>query len=311
VAPTKLVPARLRWHDDQPFSDTYGDIYHAPDGADEVARVLLRPGAIPERLARASRFRIGELGFGTGLNFIVAAEASLAAGTPLHFVSFEVAPIAPADFDRMADRRARRHPLYAELARNYPPLIRGWHQRRLAGGKVCLTLFWGDAAEGIGELEALQRNPLDAWFLDGFAPDRNPELWSDPLFEAIARLSDSGTTVATFTSAGRVRRGLQRVGFAMRRVDQRPHKSESLAGTFAQQHAGASTGSCAGQGLERVSAPRHAVVIGAGLAGASAARHLAEAGVRVTVHDPRPPARDPAPASAGEDGGQNRDQVRG
>jgi tRNA 5-methylaminomethyl-2-thiouridine biosynthesis bifunctional protein len=276
----RIAPARLRWHDDQPFSDTYGDIYHAPDGAAEVARVFLAPSRFAERLSGAARFRIGELGFGSGLNFVVAAQACLAAGSALHFVSFEAAPFAPTDFAQVAARRSVALPLYAELARAYPPLVRGWHQRHLADGRIRLTVYWGDANDGIAELAAAQRLPVDAWFLDGFAPDRNPELWNDTLFARIAGLCAAGTTIATFTAAGRVRRSLQQAGFAMRRVDQRPHKRESLAGTFV------SPGGPAAAGFQP---PREAIVIGAGLAGASAARHLAEAGVRVTVHDPQPP----------------------
>jgi len=273
----RIAPARLRWHDDQPFSETFGDIYHAPDGAAEVARVFLVPSAFGERAARQPRLRAGELGFGSALNFVVAAEACLAAGAALQFVSFEAAPIAPDDFTRLAARRSRSHPLYAELAAVYPPLVRGWHQRHLAGGRIRLTVYWGDATTGIADLAATQRRPLDAWFLDGFAPDRNPELWTDTLFEGLAGLSAPGTTVATFTAAGRVRRSLEAAGFAMRRVDQRPHKRESLAGTFAgAAHAG-------------FSPPTEATVLGAGLAGASVARHLAEAGVRVRVFEPHPP----------------------
>jgi tRNA 5-methylaminomethyl-2-thiouridine biosynthesis bifunctional protein len=278
----RIAPARLRWHDDQPFSEAFGDIYHAPDGAAEVERVFLAPSGLPERFGAARRARIGELGFGSGLNFVVAAEACLAAGGALHFVSFEAAPIAPRDFARLAARRAARQPLYAELARCYPPLIRGWHQRHLAGGRIRLTAYWGDANDGIADLAAARRLPMDAWFLDGFAPDRNPALWNDALFQQIAALSTAGTTVATFTAAGRVRRSLQQAGFAMRRVDQRPHKRESLAGTFA------------GPARAPFVAPRAATVLGAGLAGASAARHLAEAGVRVTVYDPRPPGNPPS-----------------
>ncbi|MBX3705428.1 MAG: tRNA (5-methylaminomethyl-2-thiouridine)(34)-methyltransferase MnmD [Pseudomonadales bacterium] len=284
-----LATARLAWRDDQPYSLDFGDIYHAPDGAAEVARVFLTPSDFAARAQRLPTFRVGELGFGSGLNFVVAAAACLAAGARLHFWSFEHAPIAPDDFRRLATRRAKSHPLYAELARVYPPPLAGWHQRHLAGGRVRLSVFWGDAAAGLVELAALQRAPLDAWFLDGFAPDRNPALWSSACFEPIAALSAPGTTVATFTAAGRVRRALADVGFQMRRVDQRPHKRESLTGVFAAE------------GCPASSPPRRATVFGAGLAGASVARQLAEAGIAVTVHDPHPPgSARPAPMGPNE-----------
>src|SRR5262249_20047672 len=129
-------------------------------------------------------------------------------------------------------RRRSDLPIYAELARAYPPLLGGWHRRHLAGGRVTLSLFFGDAAAGLSDIVDRQRRPVDAWLLDGFAPDRNPELWSDAVWRAIADLSGDGTTLATFSAVGAVRRGLEGVGFAMRKIDQRPFKRHTLAGVF-------------------------------------------------------------------------------
>jgi len=279
----RVAPAALDWRGDQPFSTTFGDIYHAPDAHAEVERVFLAPSGIPRGKPTAHGFRIGELGFGTGLNFVVAAAALRRAGEQLTFTSFEAAPIAPETFRALARRRAACHPeladLYRELAEVYPPLLSGWHQRRLANGRVHLHIFYGDAGAGLSSLitrsQSVRVAPMHAWFLDGFAPDRNPELWAPEVIAAIARLSSRGTTVATFTAAGRVRRALAAEGFAMRRVDQRPHKRESLAGEFV--------------GADRaVSAvPGRVRILGAGLAGASLARQLAERGVAVTLYDKR------------------------
>lgn len=272
-----LAPARIRYRDDQPYSLDFQDIYHAGDGAAEVDRVFLAPCRLDElarqraRTSPSSTVRIGELGFGSGLNFVLAAERCLAAGSRLHFVSCEAHPVDAGDFAAIAAHRARSHGLYAELARVYPPRIRGWHQRRLAGGRICLNLWLGDAGEALADMSGRQRQPLDAWFLDGFAPDRNPSLWEPALFRRIAELSGPGTRVATFTAAGRVRRGLEAAGFSMSRVDQRPHKRETLAGTFASV------------GLAAFEPPARITVVGGGLAGASAARHLAEAGCTVRL----------------------------
>ncbi|MGA1370442.1 MAG: tRNA (5-methylaminomethyl-2-thiouridine)(34)-methyltransferase MnmD [Pseudomonadales bacterium] len=279
----RVAPAALDWRGDQPFSTTFGDIYHAPDARAEVERVFLVPSGIPRGKPTAHGFRIGELGFGTGLNFVVAAAALRRAGEQLSFTSFEAAPIAAEAFRALARRRAAHHPeladLYRELAEVYPPLLSGWHQRRLANGRVHLHLFYGDAGAGLSSLVERSQPacvaPMHAWFLDGFAPDRNPELWSPEVINAIARLSSRGTTVATFTAAGRVRRALAAEGFSMRRVDQRPHKRESLAGEFV--------------GADRAvsSVPGRVRILGAGLAGASVARQLAERGVAVTLYDQR------------------------
>lgn len=285
-----IAPARLRYAGDQPYSLDYGDIYHAPDGHAEVERVFVGPCGLVELARRRARrpgparwVRVAELGFGSGLNFVVAAEACLAAGANLHFVSFEAHPIDASDLAAIAAARAGRHPLYRELNALYPPRLGGWHQRLLAGGRIRLNLWLGDAAAGLADMAERQRQPLDAWFLDGFAPDRNPALWQPALFRSVAALSGPDTRVATFTAAGRVRRGLEAAGFRMRRVDQRPHKRESLAGTFA------------GRGLSGWTPPSEVQVLGAGLAGASAAWHLSRAGIAVRVHDaPDPQSLPPA-----------------
>lgn len=287
-----IAPARLGFQGDQPVSLDYGDIYHAADGSAEVRRVFLEPCDFDQLAAARARrsgparwLRVGELGFGSGLNFAVAAEACLAAGANLHFVSFEAHPVDGADFTALAGRRARQHPIYRELAAAYPPRLGGWHQRLLAGGRVRLNLWLGDAAAGLADLAGRQRQPLDAWFLDGFAPDRNPALWQPERFAELAALSGHGTRVATFTAAGRVRRGLEAAGFNMRRVDQRPHKRESLAGEFR------------GRGLTPEAPPRQVNVIGGGLAGASAAWHLTGAGFQVRLLDGADPEAPVAPAS--------------
>ncbi|MEQ8859251.1 MAG: tRNA (5-methylaminomethyl-2-thiouridine)(34)-methyltransferase MnmD [Pseudomonadales bacterium] len=279
-----MPAARIRYDDDQPYSLDYGDIYHAADGAAEVQRVFVEPCALPtlaavraRRPGAAATVRIGELGFGSGLNFVIAAQTCLAAGAHLHFVSVEARPLDAADFRAIAAHRSGDHPLYRELADRYPPRLHGWHQRLLAGGRVRLNVWLGDARDALADLHGRQRQPFDAWFLDGFAPDRNPDMWNDELFSALAALSARGTRVATFTAAGRVRRGLESVGFAMARVDQRPHKRESLAGTFVAAAPSRSTAPAP---------PARVRVAGGGLAGASAAWHLAQAGCAVVVYEP-------------------------
>lgn len=268
-----INPARLSWRDGQPYAEDYQDIYHAPDGPAEVRRVFLEPTGFDDLLGADRTLLVGELGFGTGLNFAVIAAACVARGQRLHFVSVDRAPLSSDDFRHIARLRQSDFPVYQELEHVYPPLLPGWHQRSLAGGQITLSLFWGEAADGIAQLVAEQRRPFALWLLDGFAPDRNADMWDQELLSNLATVSRTGAGVATFTSAGRVRRALQAAGFTMRRVDQRPHKRESLAGTLT-----AST-------LPPFNPPSEVQIIGAGIAGASAARHLAEAGVSVKVFD--------------------------
>jgi tRNA 5-methylaminomethyl-2-thiouridine biosynthesis bifunctional protein len=288
-----LAAARIRYQGDQPYSVDFADIYHAPDGAAEVQRVFLGPCGIDALAAARARragprqtVRIGELGFGSGFNFVLAAERCLAAGARLHFVSVEAAPIDATDFTAIAAARAHIHPLYRQLAERYPPRIRGWHRRWLADGRICLSLWWGEAQPGLDDLAGRQQQPMDAWFLDGFAPDRNPAMWEPALLRCLTTLSRPGTRVATFTAAGFVRRALQDAGFAMRRIDQRPHKRETLAGELAGGH-----------GIAGFEPPASVNIAGGGLAGASAAWHLARAGHDVRVWEPGATADGPEPGS--------------
>ncbi|HTK98359.1 MAG TPA: tRNA (5-methylaminomethyl-2-thiouridine)(34)-methyltransferase MnmD [Pseudomonadales bacterium] len=281
----RIIPARLSWQGDQPFSRQFGDIYHAPDGIAEVERVFVEPQHLDERFERDARaFTVGEVGFGTALNFAVVAHRFLErapAPARLHFVTVEKHPVAPHEFAALAQRRARRLPIYAELARVYPPLLAGWHRRHLAGGRIMLSVFFGDGIAGFDDIVDRQRLPVDAWLLDGFAPDRNPQLWSVALWRTLARLSAEGSTLATFSAVGAVRRALADAGFSMRKVDQRPHKRHTLAGVFARARG------------EAYASPRSVGVVGAGLAGVATARQLAERGVVVTLLDaaPSPPNR--------------------
>ncbi|MDD9962801.1 MAG: tRNA (5-methylaminomethyl-2-thiouridine)(34)-methyltransferase MnmD [Gammaproteobacteria bacterium] len=273
-----IEPADLVWQDGQPFARDFNDIYHAPDGAREVQRVFMTPAQVESKAATGAAegltLRIGELGFGTGLNFAVAAAAALKGGCRLHFISFDSRPIAANAFAEIVQRRRASWPIYADLQRAYPPLLAGWHRRTLAEGRITLSLYWGEAGDGLADLVNRQRQPIDAWLLDGFAPSRNPAMWREGLLRQVAKLSTAGTSVATFSAAGAVRRRLEACGFNMRRVDQRPHKRESLAGTFAKAS------------LVRQPVTKRAAVAGAGIAGASIARHLAEQGIAVDVFDP-------------------------
>lgn len=273
-----IEPAVLGWRDGVPFSREFGDIYHSADGALETERIFVDPvdlGGMARRAAAQGRtLRVGELGFGTGLNFAVVAALSLRAGCRLHFVSLDARPLEPRDFAGIAGQRRSMLPIYGSLEDIYPPMTPGWHRRILAESRICLSLYWGEAGAGLSDLVRSQAQPIDAWFLDGFAPDRNPDMWREDLLQGIAGLAGTGTVVSTFTAAGRVRRILEGCGFDMRRVDQRPHKRESLAGVFVRK------------GLARQKIPGRVTVAGAGLAGASVARHLVEQGIGVTVCDP-------------------------
>ena len=273
-----ISPATLRWRDQQPISDQFDDIYFSADGEQEVQRIFLQPSKVIERALATERpwFTIAELGFGSGLNFSVSADEILGKTDKiLHFISIEAHPLTPNDWRSVAALRPHSSTAQA-LAESPPPLLTGWHRRSMHEGRIQLSVFHGDVEDGLRDLADFQQQPVDAWFLDGFTPAKNPLMWRTRVLGEVARLSRRGTTVATFTSAGQIRRDLAELGFAMTKVDQRPFKRTSLLGECVREDA---------PNDRPMTPPRRINVLGAGIAGASVARQLAELGVRVTVYD--------------------------
>lgn len=188
-----------------PVSTRFDDPYFSlEDGPAETAHVFLAGNDLPARFCAG--FRIGELGFGTGLNFLVALAAFRAAGLSgrLHFISFEAYPMAPADL---------RQALAA-----YPDLpgamLTDGLPEALDGPDFSLRVILGDARETL----PLWPGRADAWFLDGFSPAKNPELWGPDLMTQVARHTAPGGTAATYTAAGHVRRALEAAGFEVSRA---------------------------------------------------------------------------------------------
>lgn len=283
--------AHLDWTEDgQPLSAEYGDVYFSREnGLEETRHVFLRHNALPERFAAlpsAGGFCIAETGFGTGLNFLCAWQLWDQVAQPdarLHFISTEKHPLSPADMQRALALWPELHQWAQQLLDAYDDLASGWQHFTLADGRVTLTLLVGDLLQTLLELDAR----VDAWFLDGFAPAKNPDMWTPLLYAQMVRLSAPGASVATFTAVGDVRRGLQAAGFAMTRVKGFGRKREMLAGTL--ERAADDSWAAPWYARPTVSAgERHAVVIGAGLAGCSTAASLARRGWQVTVIERHP-----------------------
>jgi len=271
-----IAPAAIEWHDGRPWSARYGDGYFSRNGGPDEARAVFVAGnRLDERFAAlgsGDQFTIGETGFGTGLNLLLAAErfrVRAPASARLTLISAELHPIPPADLADLLRHWPTLNVLARALLDGYPPPVPGRHRIRLADN-VTLDLMLGDALATWREQQA----EIDAWFLDGFAPARNPAMWAPTLLAELARCSRPGCTFSTFTAAGDVRRALAGAGFQVRRV----------AGHGAKRHRlqGAMPGSWAPRPIRR----GHARVAGAGLAGATTARALAERGWRIEVLDP-------------------------
>lgn len=199
--------AQIEWRAARvPVSVQFDDPYFSlENGMDETRHVFLGGNDLPARFADG--FHIAELGFGTGLNFLVALQAFRASecGGTLRFTSFEAFPMAMDDL-HMALRSFDGLPLSLAQIAEFPA--------QLSGADFELRVVIGDARETLPVWEGR----ADAWFLDGFSPAKNPELWSPELMMEVGVHTVSGGTAATYTAAGFVRRGLADAGFEVSRV---------------------------------------------------------------------------------------------
>ena len=258
------------------FDDVY---FSAEDGLAETRHVFLEGNRLAKRfeaLGPNQCLTIGETGFGTGLNFLAAWQLFEQHAPPdarLAFVSVDGLPLNVETIRRALSPWPELERYREAMLTQWGPLWPGLHRFRFDAGRVRLTLIVGQAERALSQIHAW----IDAWFLDGFAPARNPAMWSDDVFTHVARLSAPGATLATYTAAGFVRRGLQAVGFE---IDKQPgfgKKRDMTVGRLADNAMGVRH-SC----LPSI-AGQSAVVIGASLAGAFVARSLAERGLSVTV----------------------------
>ncbi len=239
-SPQNVRHAALTWKGDVPFSEKHQDVYFSQDnGLEESRYVFLRGNQIEERLRNRSAdstFTIAESGFGTGLNFIATwlAWRQLPMPRPaLYYISFEKYPLTRTDLEHALSSWPGVEELSEALRDAYPPLISGRHTLCFEHGKVRLGLVLGDINEALPQ----QVFKADAWYLDGFSPSKNPSMWTDLLFEEMARHSHLDTTFATFSAAGFVRRGLARAGFAVSKVPGFGRKREMLTGYMTEARA--------------------------------------------------------------------------
>jgi len=292
-----LRPARIVFPADggPPEAPDFGDRYHARVGAlAQAQHVFLAGNGLPGRWAGREHFTVLETGFGLGHNLLAlwdAWRADASRPAQLHLVSLELHPPAAADLAR-AHAASPLPELAAALVAAWPPLARGLHVLEFEGGRLRLTLGFGDATA----LLPLLRLQADALLLDGFAPDRNPALWSPPLFKALARLAAPGCTAATWSVARAVHESLRAAGFEVARAPGIGGKREITTARFRPRVAPRGPVPLA----VRSAHPLSAVVVGAGLAGAACARALAQAGVPVTVLDAAP---EPAAGASGNPAG--------
>ncbi|MBX8519218.1 bifunctional tRNA (5-methylaminomethyl-2-thiouridine)(34)-methyltransferase MnmD/FAD-dependent 5-carboxymethylaminomethyl-2-thiouridine(34) oxidoreductase MnmC [Pseudomonas cichorii] len=282
--------AQIDWDEQgNPHSRAFSDVYFSTEsGLEETRHVFLVQNDLRARftaLPAGDRLVIGETGFGTGLNFLCAWQLFQECAHPearLHFVSVEKFPLSRADLQRALALWPELKAFAEPLLDQYIAVHEGFQRLIFDEGRVTLTLLIGDALHMLPQLDG----QIDAWFLDGFAPAKNPEMWTPELFAELARLSAPEASIGTFTSTGWVRRALNAAGFKMKRVPGIGHKWEVLRGRFIAWPEEAPLPSPIKPWFARPAAfegERKALVIGAGLAGCATAESLARRGWQVSL----------------------------
>ncbi len=290
MSQTSLHHARLDWNEaGTPVSSEFGDVYFSNDnGLSETRYVFLQQNRLPERFSHhdSDSFVIGETGFGTGLNFLATMavfleQAPLSGnGSRLHFISVEKYPLTQADLRKALAAWPELATLSQDLIDQWPLPVSGCHRLLFADGRIRLDLWFGDIKEMLPQVPHPATGLVDAWYLDGFSPAKNPEMWTQDLFDDLARLARPDATLSTFTCAGFVRRGLIAAGFAMKKVKGHGSKREMLAGVRE------------GKVPQQSIAPWYArptgregevLIIGGGIASAMTALSLVERGRHVTL----------------------------
>ena len=255
-----------------PHSRTHDDVYFSGDGLSEKREVFLRGCGLPEGWAGRQLFVVGELGFGTGLNLLALwqlwRQHRPSPTARLHLVSFEGALIPREHAARIHGAWPELAELSAILRANWPDRAYGM-QRIILPDDVTLTLAIGDVAETLPQARML----ADAWFLDGFAPAKNPAMWTPEVLGHVRRLCASGARAATYTVAGHVRRTLSELGFAVEKVAGHGRKKERLEARLMSVR------------VAPTAPPQRVAIIGAGVAGAWAARAFLDRGCSVDVYD--------------------------
>ena len=284
-----------------PVADHFDDVYFSNDsGIDETQHVFVAGNDLAERWQqwRNPTFVIAETGFGTGLNFLVAMRAfnEFRAANPdhplkrLYFITTEKFPLPQQDMQRALEAFPALKDEAQALASLYPMGLEGCHRLHFDNHSTTLDLWIGDVHELLPQWHSPIKGLIDAWFLDGFAPSKNPDMWTDALFSQMARLSKTGTTFGTFTAAGIVKRGLAGVGFTIKKRDGFGRKRDMLTGVFSQDNENVQhklrlpAGPYYRYAVDSLDKTSKVAVVGSGLAAATASLALVKRGISTTLY---------------------------
>ncbi len=280
-----LTQPEIDWKEDgTPVARAAGDVYFtAGDGLAETRAVFLAGCGLPEGWSGRESFTIAETGFGTGLNFLAAwdlwRQTRPSPTAFLHFVSYEGFPLAREDAARALSAWPELADLSDRLIAVWPGPVRGVRHFIWPDDGVTLTLHLADIADSFPD----SVYHADAWFLDGFSPAKNEAMWADDLFKRVSERSVPGAPAATFTVAGAVRRGLADAGFSVAKAPGHGRKRERLEARLATPPAPEPDVFGFSRPLPRAN---RVAILGAGIAGASAAHALKQLGAEPVIFDP-------------------------
>ncbi|WP_394223265.1 FAD-dependent 5-carboxymethylaminomethyl-2-thiouridine(34) oxidoreductase MnmC [Alteromonas gracilis] len=284
-----------------PVADHFDDVYFSNDsGIDETQHVFIAGNDLLERWQHWTNptFVIAETGFGTGLNFLVAMRTfnEFKAANPdhplerLYFITTEKFPLPQHDMQRALEAFPALNAEANALSSLYPMGLEGCHRLNFDSFSTTLDLWIGDVHELLPQWHAPTSGLVDAWFLDGFAPSKNPDMWTDVLFSQMARLSKTGTTFGTFTAAGIVKRGLASVGFTIQKRNGFGRKRDMLTGVFdvenenVQHKLRLPSGPYYRYSENALDEKSNVAVVGSGLAAATTCLALVKRGINTTLY---------------------------
>lgn len=285
----------LSWKENStPVSEQFDDIYFSPEnGLEETRHVFLQGNDLPNRWKNSNiqnSFCILELGFGTGLNFLTTWKEydEHKDRFRLHFISIEKFPLNREEISKALSVFPELKEIAEEFLSSYQDLIPGMNYFRFLNGRIHLTLYLGEVSDALREISG----KIDAIFLDGFAPSKNPEMWQESTLSPLKNLSKVGTTFATFTVARMVRDSLSALGFALEKRPGFGRKREMLIGTILDFENSGSV-----PFLDKSEKPWCArsypqtkietvAIVGAGIAGSALAHSLSKRNIRVSLIDP-------------------------
>ena len=279
--PLKINTRNLTWDNNEPRSLDHDDRFFQSNVIEETSEVFIKANNLLERWAanKQSNFKIAELGFGFGLNFLITTkywyQHNQNSKEWLDYVSIDCFPLNIKDFKKVVANYPELKEFSDEFIEHFPIECNGFTRVEIPKFRIRLTLIINNVEDALVSLIGNKNNKFDAWYLDGFDPNKNLSMWSSKVFESLYLLSNKNATFGTYTAAGFVRRGLEENGFKVSRVKGFANKRHILQGGYKN----------GGGNFKSKIVPKKIAIIGSGIAGTCLAYKLASQNISVDLFD--------------------------